>query len=236
MAGPAGSFLANPISHVLSVERRARSACFVWAHLCFVLGFLAYLPHSKHLHIATAAVNVWFRAGHGTGGRGRLESLRFDLPDDELRFGAGDDSSTLTSKEVLDGFSCTEWRTLPGRLPRRMPRGRSSTRKLLIMGIRDQVLAAGRVADRRKRRAGGDDLGLRDVWRVRRGVSGLSIEHVDHIIDLRRSRRDGRLAVPGRRPSRCCATSRRAVEPVGQAADGACRLGGGARCEGARAG
>ena len=32
---------------------------FVWAHLAFVLGFLRYLPYSKHLHIATAAINVW---------------------------------------------------------------------------------------------------------------------------------------------------------------------------------
>ena len=59
---------------------------FVWAHLAFIFGFLAYLPHSKHLHIATAAVNVYFSR---TGRRGRLEPLRFDLPDDEIRFGAG---------------------------------------------------------------------------------------------------------------------------------------------------
>ena len=33
---------------------------FVWAHVLIILSFLAYLPHSKHLHIATAAINVWF--------------------------------------------------------------------------------------------------------------------------------------------------------------------------------
>ena len=33
---------------------------FVWAHVLIILGFLAYLPHSKHLHIATAAINVFF--------------------------------------------------------------------------------------------------------------------------------------------------------------------------------
>ena len=32
---------------------------FAWAHLVVIGAFLAYLPHSKHLHIATAAVNVW---------------------------------------------------------------------------------------------------------------------------------------------------------------------------------
>ena len=32
-----------------------------WVHVLTVLGFLAYLPHSKHLHIVTAPFNVWLR-------------------------------------------------------------------------------------------------------------------------------------------------------------------------------
>ena len=41
---------------------------FVWAHVLLILTFLAYLPHSKHLHIATAAVNVFFgRTGRAAG-------------------------------------------------------------------------------------------------------------------------------------------------------------------------
>ena len=44
-----------------------------------ILTFLAYLPYSKHLHIATAAINVFFSR---TRRRGRLEPLRFDVPDD----------------------------------------------------------------------------------------------------------------------------------------------------------
>ena len=51
-----------------------------------ILGFLVYLPYSKHLHIATAAVNVYFGR---TRRRGRLEPLRFDVPEEEMRFGAG---------------------------------------------------------------------------------------------------------------------------------------------------
>src|SRR5690349_22073279 len=35
-----------------------RERFFVWAHVCTILTFLCYLPYSKHLHIATAAVNV----------------------------------------------------------------------------------------------------------------------------------------------------------------------------------
>ena len=55
---------------------------FVWAHILLVLTFLAYLPHSKHLHIATAGINVWFGR---TRSRGRLEPLQFEVENDLLR-------------------------------------------------------------------------------------------------------------------------------------------------------
>ncbi len=52
----------SPISNALSglVGEEVLERVFVWAHVLIILSFLAYLPHSKHLHIATAAVNVFF--------------------------------------------------------------------------------------------------------------------------------------------------------------------------------
>ena len=175
------SFLANPISHVLP-SSGVLERVLVWAHLCFVLGFLTYLPHSKHLHIATAAVNVWFAR---TRGRGRLEPLRFDVPDEELRFGAAT-IFDLTRKEVLDGLSCTECGRCQDACPAHAT-GKVLNPKLLIMGIRDQVLA----------RDSGPILGNavpeEMIWDcVTCGACveacPVSIEHVDHIVDLRRSR------------------------------------------------
>ena len=32
----------------------------LWVHLALILGFLVYLGYSKHLHIATSAINVFF--------------------------------------------------------------------------------------------------------------------------------------------------------------------------------
>jgi len=177
------SFLANPLSHVLPSSGMLERV-LVWAHLCFVLGFLTYLPHSKHLHIATAAVNVWFARTRDRG-RGRLEPLRFDVPDDQLRFGAAT-IFDLTSKEVLDGFSCTECGRCQDACPAHAT-GKILNPKLLIMGIRDQVLA----------QDGGPILGNgvpeEMIWDcVTCGACveacPVSIEHVDHIIDLRRSR------------------------------------------------
>ncbi len=183
--------LSNALSHLFGSGTTARvfERVFVWAHLAFVLGFLAYLPHSKHLHIATAGINVFFAR---TRRRGRLEPLRFDVPDDQIRFGVGT-VADLTWKEIVDGFSCTECGRCQDVCPAHAT-GKLLSPKLLIMGIRDQVFAEGPLA-----LAGGEGLtpiagnGVPEemIWDcVTCGACveacPVSIEHVDHIVDLRR--------------------------------------------------
>jgi Fe-S oxidoreductase len=164
---------------------------FVWAHVLIILTFLAYLPHSKHLHIATAAVNVFFTR---TRSRGRLEPLRFDGPEEELRFGAGT-VADLTWKETLDTFSCTECGRCQDVCPA-WATGKELSPKLVIMALRDQVFEEGppllRTADGFEAsplvpNAVTDDV----VWDcVTCGACvrecPVSIEHIDHIVDLRR--------------------------------------------------
>ena len=112
---------------------------FVWAHVLIILGFLAYLPHSKHLHIATAAINVFFGS---TRARGRLEPLDFEAEDESgLRFGAGT-VADLTWKQMLDAMSCTECGRCQDVCPA-FATGKALSPKLLIMGIRDQLFAEG---------------------------------------------------------------------------------------------
>jgi Fe-S oxidoreductase len=169
---------------------------FVWAHVLLILSFLVYLPYSKHLHIATAAVNVFFGR---TRARGRLEPLRFEgVPDDELRFGAAT-VADLTWKEMVDTFSCTECGRCQDVCPA-YATGKELSPKLLIMGIRDQLFAEGpKVLEARRNgeaydppplvpNAVTDDV----VWDcVTCGACihecPVSIEHVDHIVDLRRN-------------------------------------------------
>jgi Fe-S oxidoreductase len=196
-AGPAAW---QPVSRVLSGAFGAGAATevaervLVWAHLLIVLGFLTYLPRSKHLHIITAAPNVWMAK---TGPSGRLEPLRIDLdaPEDELRFGAAT-AADLSRKQVLDLFSCTEC----GRCQEVCPAwatGKALSPKLLIMDLRDRV-----VADTPALVASGagtvelqplvpsavtDDV----VWDcVTCGACvrecPVDIEHVDTVVDLRR--------------------------------------------------
>jgi Fe-S oxidoreductase len=164
---------------------------FVWAHVLIILSFLAYLPHSKHLHIATAAFNVYFAR---TRARGRLEPLRFDVPEEEMRFGAGT-APDLTWKQMLDTFSCTECGRCQDVCPA-WTTGKELSPKLLIMALRDQVFEEG------PRLIRGEE-GFEPTALVPNAVTDnvvwdcvtcgacvrecpVSIEHVDHIVDLRR--------------------------------------------------
>ena len=188
---------------------RVLERVFVWAHVATILSFLAYLPRSKHLHIASAAFNVWYgrtRAG------GRLEPLRFDdpdVPEEQIRFGAGT-AADLTWKQMLDTFTCTECGRCQDACPA-FATGKVLSPKLLIMGLRDQVFADGGALVRARPGDGhGDaDAGTpaaeapelaalvpgavpeESVWDcVTCGACvqacPVSIEHVDHIVDLRR--------------------------------------------------
>jgi Fe-S oxidoreductase len=181
------SFLSNWVSNVIpapSVSERV----FDWAHVLVILTFLVYLPYSKHLHIATAAFNVFFSR---TSRAGRLEPLRFDLPDEELRLGVGT-IGDLTWKEMIDSFSCTECGRCQDVCPA-YATGKILSPKLVIMGIRDQVFAEGPnlLAGGELTPIVGKGVPEEMVWDcVTCGACvhecPVSIEHIDHIVDLRR--------------------------------------------------
>jgi Fe-S oxidoreductase len=178
--------LSNALSHLFGKNEVTRilERAFVWIHVLTILSFLAYLPRSKHLHIFVAAINVWFgrtRAG------GRLEPLKFDdpdVPEEELRFGAGQPKD-LTWKQVLDTFSCTECGRCQDACPA-FATGKILSPKLVIMGLRDAVFAQSEDTPLVP-----DAVPEESVWDcVTCGACvqacPVSIEHVDHIVDLRR--------------------------------------------------
>jgi Fe-S oxidoreductase len=175
--GPLSAGLAHAFPSSGHAER-----VFVWSHLAFVLGFMRYLPSSKHLHIVTAAVNVWMGR---TSAPGRLEPLRFDVPDDQMRFGVAT-IFDLTKKEVMDGFSCTECGRCQDACPAHAT-GKLLNPKLVIMGVRDAVFAQS------DEPILGSTVPEEMIWDcVTCGACveacPVSIEHIDHIVDLRRSR------------------------------------------------
>jgi Fe-S oxidoreductase len=192
---PVSDLVAHAFGHgsvTKAVERIA-----VWCHVLIILGFLTYLPHSKHLHIVTAGINVYFGR---TRARGRLEPLRFDeegVAEEDIRFGAAT-VADLTWKQIVDTFSCTECGRCQDVCPAYQT-GKELSPKLLIMGIRDQVFREG--PDLLAMAGGGEGSAATPL--VPNAVSDdvvwdcvtcgacvhecpVAIEHVDHIIDLRR--------------------------------------------------
>ena len=165
-----------PAQSLVYVERLA-----VWAHVLIILSFLVYLPYSKHLHILVAAINVFFGKMRP---RGTLEKIDFEQPEAEVRFGAAL-ATDLTWKQMLDTMSCTEC----GRCQEVCPAyntGKPLSPKLLIMAERDHLL--GRAETPIVPSAVIDDV----VWDcVTCGACvrecPVNIEHIDHIVDLRRN-------------------------------------------------
>jgi Fe-S oxidoreductase len=193
----------SPVAHALShlfghgQPTRSLERGFVWTHVLLIIGFLAYLPYSKHLHIITAVINVFFGR---TRARGRLEPLVFDdpdVPEDEIRLGSGT-LVDMTWKQMMDTVTCTECGRCQDVCPA-YATGKDLSPKLLIMGLRDHLLAEGP-----KLLAGDDGSGaVPMVPLVPNAVTDdvvwdcvtcgacvhecpVSIEHIDHIVDLRR--------------------------------------------------
>ena len=190
---PSGwSPVSRGLSHLFGSGPGTRDAerVLVRAHVLIIASFLSYLPRSKHLHIFTAAVNVYFGR---TRARGRLEPLRFDeeLPEDQMRLGAGT-TADMTWKQMIDAFSCTEC----GRCQDACPA--YATGKALHRAA-DHGPARPTVRRCPKLTSGEGELAplvpgaVTDdvVWDcVTCGACieecPVSIEHVDHIVDLRR--------------------------------------------------
>ncbi|HYW31837.1 MAG TPA: (Fe-S)-binding protein [Gemmatimonas sp.] len=100
-------FLANTLFAGVSPDT-ARTVSHVswWVHALLILYFLNHLPFSKHLHVLTSLINVWFS---NTSGPGRVGAMRpMDLEAENAdQFGASD-VEHLSWKNLLDGYSCTE--------------------------------------------------------------------------------------------------------------------------------
>jgi len=82
----------------------ARSAW--WFHALLILYFLNHLPGSKHLHVLTSLINVWFSNTSGPGTVGAMRPMDLEAENAE-QFGASD-VEHLSWKNLLDGYSCTE--------------------------------------------------------------------------------------------------------------------------------
>ena len=172
---------SSALSHLVAPAAPALERIAVWTHVLIILSFLVYLPYSKHLHILVAAINVYFGR---TRSRGRIEPVDFEKPEAEVRFGSAR-AADMTWKQMLDTMSCTECGRCQDVCPA-YATGKALSPKLLIMAMRDHLVSGATTAI--VPNAVSDDI----VWDcvtcgacVRECPVG--IEHIDHVIDLRRN-------------------------------------------------
>jgi Fe-S oxidoreductase len=129
----AGALIANALAAPLrSLDPGLLQAGFAiawWLHMLIVAAFLVYLPGSKHLHVATAFPNIYFRK---LKPRGELPAM--DLEAEDATFGVRT-IADLGWNDLLDGFTCTEC----GRCQQACPAwntGKPLNPKSFIMGVR----------------------------------------------------------------------------------------------------
>ncbi|HEX2884262.1 MAG TPA: heterodisulfide reductase-related iron-sulfur binding cluster [Candidatus Limnocylindria bacterium] len=138
------AILAGPLSLALepmgAEAAQAGYGIVGWAHIVLVLGFGAYLPYSKHLHILTSEPNVYFRNLEPRGALRKMD-LEAEPPEgEELVFGAKG-LKDLTWRHLLDPLACTECGRCMEFCPASMT-GKTLSPKHLMEGLRDQILVA----------------------------------------------------------------------------------------------
>jgi len=171
-----------------------------WTHVLLVLGFLNYLPYSKHLHIMASIPNVYFAK---LTARGTLAALNLQ---DESRTTFGvTDVEDLSWKQLLDGYACTECGRCTASCPAAMTGKPLSPRKI-ITDIRHRLLekapliAGGatlegkdpRMVEALSRPLLGGSITEEELWACTTCLAcvqecPVQIEHVDAIVGLRRS-------------------------------------------------
>ena len=125
------------------VDRAALEALHAWAwwgHLLILLSFLTYLPFSKHLHVITAAPNVYFHSLQPPGTlrpAPALQALESGEVEDVERFGAGK-IFDFSWKQLLDSYSCTECGRCQDVCPASMT-GKSLSPKKIMHDLRQEL-------------------------------------------------------------------------------------------------
>ena len=161
----------------IGVPRSLAPALFLWMwwiHMITVLGFLAYLPYSKHLHLLASPFGVFFAS---------LEPNKMPAPSE-----GASRLPEFTWRELFSGFACAEC----GRCDRTCPSftsGEPLSPKQLIHHVKELVLARGENGDGKKFL--GDVVHPEDIWACTTCGSCMERcpvfnEHIPLVIEMRR--------------------------------------------------
>ncbi|MFC1968044.1 (Fe-S)-binding protein [Chloroflexota bacterium] len=162
-----------------------------WFHYCLIIGFLVFIPYSKHLHLLVSPFNIIFKSLRP---KGALVPIGLETAE---TFGVSK-IEQFTWKQLLDGYACAHCGRCENSCPAHLS-GKPLSPKELILDINEHLLEAGPAL----LKAGGGsnekeghsligDVITEDVlWscvtcRACQEECPVSNEHIDKIIDMRR--------------------------------------------------
>ena len=206
--------LSMPLAGLPAGVLTAAHGVFWWTHALLVLAFLNYLPYSKHLHIVSSIPNVYLSNSQGPGAKGVIRFMDLEAEGVE-QFDAAD-VDQMTWKDLLDGYTCTECGRCTAACPAHITGKILSPRKIIIDTRRRLMEKAPLlVCDRSELRNhalvhGEGNEGNRSVTAILENrlldnyiteeelwecttcraciqECPVGIEHLDHIIDMRRN-------------------------------------------------
>jgi Fe-S oxidoreductase len=170
---------------------------FLWGHMVAVLGFLNYLPYSKHLHVLTSIPNVYFSS---LAPKGAIAPI--NLADETLTKYGATDIEDLTWKQLLNGFTCTECGRCTSVCPANLT-GKLLNPKKIMVDLRSRTMEKAPAMALAASPPGGDTSAVpgrqlldnfiteQELWACTTCMACVQecpvmIEHVDTIVDLRR--------------------------------------------------
>ncbi len=167
-----------------------------WLHIVTILGFMNYLPYSKHLHVITSVPNVYFGALSTVN---KLQKIDFEKEGIE-KFGVTD-IEDFTWKQLLDGMTCTHCGRCTSVCPANTTGKVLDPKQIIIqthhrtMDRAPQLVAArateGAELPADERTLVGDYISAEALWQCTTCMACVQecpvmIEHVPAIVDLRR--------------------------------------------------
>lgn len=169
---------------------------FWWAHMVLIFGFMAYLPHSKHFHIVTAAINVFL---HNLRPVGQLSKLDLEAEDAES-FGVAA-ITEYTWKDLMDLFVCTECGRCSDNCPANLTEKPLAPKKVIddlkahLKGKSHEILSPPKSAEKKEegpKTLVGTVLKEDEIWSCTtcaacQQACPVFIEHIPKIVGVRRA-------------------------------------------------
>jgi Fe-S oxidoreductase len=164
-----------------------------WLHYALILGFMIYIPRSKHLHILLSPFNVFFKS---LGPKGALKPI--DLEQAET-FGVAK-IQAFTWKDLLDLYTCAECGRCHDNCPAQLS-GQSLSPREVVLNLKEHLLEIGPELLRGKTETSsanpgtamiGEVITEEVIWecttcRACQEVCPVSIEQMTKIVDMRRN-------------------------------------------------